>query len=178
MPGSGERRRDRCPAFPGAVRRGKQESEVSAGERLVLKLVWMMNSRPGFASRLFLILVFVCAISLGSAVGQPRSTFARHEYGGGRLIVERAPNFGWDLAVRLWIDGRAVANIVQSRRYDGFVPAGHHVLTVLAVPNSGFRHPTSTRLSVQPGRTYVFTAVWESDRVVLRRSTSEGKNRF
>jgi len=129
-----------------------------------------MNSRPGFASRLFLILVFVCAISLGSAVGQPRSTFARHEYGGGRLIVERAPNFGWDLAVRLWIDGRAVANIVQSRRYDGFVPAGHHVLTVLAVPKNGFRWPTSIPLTVHPGHTYVFTAVWDSNFGFLRRS--------
>ena len=84
--------------------------------------------------------------------------------------MERAPNFGWDLAVRLWIDGRAVPNIVQSRRYDGFVPAGHHVLTVLAVPKNGFRWPTSIPLTVRPGHTYVFTAVWDSNLVFLRRS--------
>jgi len=141
------------------------------GERLVLKVFWMMNSRPGLASRLFLILVFVCALSMGSALGQPRSTFARHGYGGGRLIVQRAANFGWNLAVHLWIDGRDVANIVQGRHYDRFVSAGHHVLTVLSVPNADFRQPTSIWLTVQPGHAYVFTAVWESDQIVLRRST-------
>ena len=65
-----------------------------AGERLVLKLVWMMNARPGFASRLFLILFFVCAISMGSAVDQPRSTFARNGHGGGRVKAEAAAGGG------------------------------------------------------------------------------------
>ena len=107
---------------------------------------------------------------MGSALGQPRSTFARNGYGGGRLIVQRAANFGWNLAVHLWIDGRDVANIVQGRHYDRFVSAGHHVLTVLSVPNADFRQPTSIWLTVQPGHTYAFTAVWHSNVVFLRRS--------
>jgi hypothetical protein len=74
------------------------------------------------------------------------------------------------VAVHLQIDGRAVANIVQGRRFDGLVPIGHHVLTVSAVPNYSYRQPTSITLNVQPGRTYVFTAGWDSDRVVLGRS--------
>src|SRR5437667_4028775 len=94
------------------------------GERLVLKVFWMMNSRPGLASRLFLILVFVCALSMGSALGQPRSTFARHGYGGGRLIVQRAANFGWNLAVHLGFDGRELANTVLGRHYALFISAG------------------------------------------------------
>ena len=84
--------------------------------------------------------------------------------------MQRAPNFGTDLAVHLSIDGREVADIVRDRRYDGFISAGHHVLSVVALPNIELRRPTSLRLTVQPGHTYVFTAVWESDRVVLRRS--------
>src|SRR6266705_5159488 len=144
------------------------------GERLVLKVFWMMNSRPGLVSRLFLILVFVCAVSMGSALGQPRSTFARHGSGGGRLIVQRAANFGWNLAVHLQIDGRAVSNIVQGRRYDGFVPAGRHVLTVSAAPNNYFRPPTSMLLTVRPGHMYVFTALWDSDSVVLAASMLPG----
>src|ERR1043166_10056170 len=55
--------------------------------------------------------------SAETAVAQP----------GGRLIVLRAPNFGWNLALNLKIDGRTAANIVQGRRYDEFVPAGHNV---------------------------------------------------
>jgi tetratricopeptide (TPR) repeat protein len=83
----------------------------------------------------------------------------------GRLIVLRAPNFGWNLALNLKIDGRTAANIVQGRRYDDFVPAGRHTLTVSAVPNY---HPTSTVLDVRHGQTYVFTAIRQNtDSVVL-----------
>jgi hypothetical protein len=73
----------------------------------------------------------------------------------GRLIVLRAPNFGWNMALNLKIDGRTAANIVQGGRYDDSVPAGRHILTVSAVPNY---QPTSTVLNVQHGQSYVFTA--------------------
>jgi hypothetical protein len=87
---------------------------------------------------------------------------------GGRLVVLRTPNFGWNLALNLKIDGRTATNVVQGRRYDHFLPAGRHVLTVSAVPNYYFYQPTSTVLNVRPGQTYVFTAIWQdSDRVVL-----------
>src|SRR5438093_515233 len=83
----------------------------------------------------------------------------------GRLIVLRTANFGWNLALNLKIDGRTAANIVQGGRYDDFVPAGRHVLTVSAVPNY---QPTSTVLNVRHGQTYVFTAIRQNtDRVVL-----------
>src|SRR5881398_2726487 len=93
--------------------------------------------------------------SAETAVAQP----------GGRLIVLRAPNFGWNLALNLKIDGRTAANIVQSRRYDDFVPEGRHMLTVSVVPNY---QPTSTVLDVRRGQTYVFTATRQNtDSVVL-----------
>jgi tetratricopeptide (TPR) repeat protein len=74
---------------------------------------------------------------------------------GGRLIVLRAANFGSNMALNLKIDGRTAANIVQGGRYDDFVPAGRHMLTVAVVSNY---QPTSTVLNVQGGQTYVFTA--------------------
>jgi len=86
---------------------------------------------------------------------------------GGRLIVLRAPSFGSNMALNLKIDGRTAANIVQGgSRYDQFVPAGRHTLTVSAVPNY---QPTSTVLNVQRGQTYVFTATrrQDTDSVVL-----------
>ena len=116
--------------------------------------------KPGYSSAntLLLILVFVCTASIGAAGAQP----------GGRLIVLRAPNFGWNLALNLKIDGRTAANVVQGRRYDHFLPAGRHVLTVSAVPNNYFYQPISTVLNVRPGQTYVFTAKWQNtDHVVL-----------
>src|SRR5438067_582829 len=95
------------------------------------------------------------APSAETAVAQP----------GGRLIVLRAPNFGWNLALNLKIDGRTAANIVQGRSYDEFVPEGRHMLTVSAVPNC---QPTSTVLNVRHGPSYVFTAIRQNtDSVAL-----------
>jgi Tetratricopeptide repeat len=84
---------------------------------------------------------------------------------GGRLIVLRAPNFGWNIALNLKIDGRAAANIVQGGRYDHFVPEGRHMLSVSVASNY---QPTSTVLNVRRGQTYVFTAIRQNtDNVVL-----------
>jgi hypothetical protein len=116
--------------------------------------------KPGYSSAktLFLILVFVCVLSNWSTAAQS----------GGRLIVMRVPNFGWNVVLNLKIDGRTVANVVQGRRYDHFVPAGRHVLTISAVPNTYYSEPTSTVLNVHSGQTYVFTALWDgSNRVAL-----------
>jgi tetratricopeptide (TPR) repeat protein len=94
-------------------------------------------------------------LSAETAVAQP----------GGRLIVLRAPNFGWNLALNLKIDGRTAANIVEGRRYDDFVPEGRHMLTVSVVSSN---QPTSTVLNVLRGQTYVFTATrGNTDSVVL-----------
>jgi hypothetical protein len=117
-----------------------------------------MKLRYNSANTLCLILIFVWVISIGTATAQS----------GGRLIILRSPNFGWNIVLNLKIDGRTVANVVQGRRYDHFVPAGRHVLTVSAVPTYYAYQPMSTVVNVQPGRTYVFAATWQdSDRVVL-----------
>jgi hypothetical protein len=117
-----------------------------------------MKLRYTSANTLCLILVFVWVISIGTATAQS----------GGRLIILRSPIFGWNIVLNLKIDGRTVANVVQGRRYDHSAPAGRHVLTVSAVPNSYYSEPTSTVLNVRPGQTYVFTGSWDgSNRVVL-----------
>jgi len=69
-----------------------------------------MRTFTRYVSRFLLILIFFSAVSLGNAAAQPNS----------RLIVIRAANFGWNLAVNLKIDGRTVANVVQGRRYNRF----------------------------------------------------------
>ena len=125
-------------------------------------VICAMKPRHSFVSEVLLILAFLCAISI--------STVAQGSPPPGRLIVKRVPNFGWNLTFHLQIDGRSVANVVQGRRYDGWVPAGRHVLTVYKVPYVGYAEPTSRTVNVQPGRTYVFTAMWDSNLIFLRRS--------
>jgi hypothetical protein len=137
-------------------------ARVSTGEKPVVCVIYAMKPRHSFVSKVLLILAFACAISINTvAQGSPPP---------GRLIVERVPNFGWNLAFHLEIDGRSVATIVQGRHYDGWVPAGRHVLTVYKVPYVGYAEPTSTTVNVQPGWTYVFTAMWDSNLVFLHRS--------
>src|SRR6266480_4704713 len=70
--------------------------------------------------------------SAETAVSQP----------GGRLIVLRAPNFGWNLALNLKIDGRTAANIVQGRRYDHFAPAGRSLLAIVRCSSSPLTRTT------------------------------------
>jgi hypothetical protein len=117
-----------------------------------------MRSLTSYISRFLLILIFFFAVSVVNAAAKT----------GGRLIVIRVANFGWNLAANLKIDGQTVANIVQGRRYDHRISAGRHVLTVSAVPNIDIRQPTSITVNVRPGGTYIFTALWDSDHVYLR----------
>jgi len=119
-----------------------------------------MKSKNYSACRFFLILTFICAVSLGTAAAQPP----------GHLVVLRSPNFGWNLAFNLEIDGRPVANIVQGRRYHAWLPAGEHVLTVSKVPHVGYVQPSSIIVNIQPGWTNVLTAMWDSGLIFLRPS--------
>lgn len=88
-----------------------------------------------------------------------------------RLIVQRAPNFGSDLSIRLSVDGKLVASIPRNQHYGGFVSAGRHTIGVIALPNTEQRRPTSVRLMAKAGQVYIFTASWNADRLVLIPST-------
>jgi len=126
----------------------------------VVCVICDMKPRHSFVSNVLLILVFLCAVSIGTATAQPS----------GRLIVLRPANFGWNLGFNLAIDGRPVGSIVWGRNYHTWLPAGHHVLTVFKVPRTGFAAPTSTTVNVKPGWSYAYTAIWDSDFVFLRPS--------
>jgi hypothetical protein len=120
-----------------------------------------MKSTYSSASRFFLILSFICAVSIGTAAARPF----------GHLVVLRSANFGWNVGFNLQIDGNPVATLVQGRYYHAWVPAGEHVLTIRKIPRTGVSGPTSITVNVQPGATYVYTAMWDSDYVFLRPSS-------
>jgi len=120
-----------------------------------------MRTLTSYLNRFLPIVIFLSAISLANAAAHP----------GGRLIVIRVANFGWNLAANLKIDGQSVGNIVQGRRYAHYIPAGPHVLTISVVPNLQSTQPTSITLNVRPRGTYIFTALWDSDHVYLRPTT-------
>jgi len=113
-------------------------------------------------------LSILCAIATVDA--RPRPTPTPTPKSSGRLIVQRAPNFGTDLSIRLSIDGKHVANIARNQHYGGVLAAGRHTVTALVLPNTQSRRPTSMVLTIKPGKVYIFTAAWDSDRLILRPS--------
>src|ERR1043166_629751 len=102
------------------------------------------------------IFVLLCAILLPIAETQARSRAPSTptptpipSSKGARLIIQRAPNFGTDLSIRVSIDGKKVANVPRNQHYGGVLSPGRHVLTVLVLPNIQSRQPTSIALKMK-----------------------------
>src|SRR5438270_13785693 len=81
--------------------------------------------------------LFFSAFVAGQAVGaDPRSPHAvAPSQAPARLIIRRNPNLGFNVIVRLWIDGQPAATIGYGHTYEGFLTPGHHVLAVWASLN-------------------------------------------
>src|SRR5260370_16321133 len=103
--------------------------------------------------RLLILLTLTSATFVGAAnnaqafpslFGKPRPTPAPiHSGKVGRVIVQRAPNFGSDLFIRLSVDGKKAADIPRNQHYGGVLAAGRHGLTALPLPNTPSRRPPS-----------------------------------
>ncbi len=129
-----------------------------------------MKTRHGFVSVVLPILALICAIFIGT-VAQAGSPYRYPRSGHippGRLMICRTPNFGWNLAFNLRIDGRPVANVAQGHSYSTWLSAGPHVLTVHKVPAVGFTAPISTTVNIQPGTDHLYIATWNSGLVYLQ----------
>jgi hypothetical protein len=96
----------------------------------------------------------------GSAVVQPVERAAR-------LIVTRDPALGNFLIAHLNVDGVPVAAIAYGRTYEGFLPPGRHVLSLLPTPNPKWRTPSAMILDARSGQTYNFTLIGDSGYLIL-----------
>jgi hypothetical protein len=97
----------------------------------------------------------------GSGVVQPVR-------GGARLIIRRSPDLGNYVHVNLYVDGVAAATIGYGSTYEGLLPPGRHVLSVVATPNPKWPNPWEMTLDVRSGQTYSFTAEGDSGYLILR----------
>jgi hypothetical protein len=134
-----------------------------------VRTICAMKSKHTFASVVLPIFAFVCAILISTVAqaGPPSGYLHSSHIPPGRLIINRVPNFGWNLAFNLQIDGKPVANIAQGHSYSTWLSAGPHVLTVQKVPSAGYTAPTSTTVNIQPGAEHLFVAMWDSGLVYL-----------
>jgi hypothetical protein len=100
----------------------------------------------------------------GSASVQPLRDDAR-------LIIRRIPNLGYNVIVDLYVDGVAMAPIGYGRTYEGFLPSGRHVLSVLPTPSPKWSTPWQMTLDVRKGQTYSFTAMGDGSGHLILNGT-------
>jgi hypothetical protein len=123
---------------------------------------------------LIMALAFACAdLSAretgGAASANPVSSMAAPPSANvGRLIIRRAANLGTGLFLDIDIDGASVGSLAPGESYRGALSAGQHVISVLLRPNQLNLPRTRQTLTVESGRTYTFTAMWQGGTVVLR----------
>ena len=95
------------------------------------------------------------------------SAFVRSASGPASLIIQRIANLGNDVYVDLYIDGAPVAALGYGSSYEGLLPPGRHILSVLPTPNPKWPTPWEMTLDVQSGQTYLFTADGYSGSLIL-----------
>ena len=88
----------------------------------------------------------------------------------GHLLVSRVANFGSDLSLVLSVDGKDVGSFTEGRDYDGYLPAGQHVLIARVDPNRTGARPARKTLTAKAGQTYSYTAAWSGGNLVLVRN--------
>ncbi len=120
-------------------------------------------------SSIIYIVSLACAglIFTGCATNQVTAPIPANS---GHLIVTRVANFGADLGLVLSVDGKDVGSFTEGRNYDGYLPAGQHVLIARVDPNRTGSRPGKKTVTVQAGQTYSYTAAWSGGNLVLVRN--------
>jgi hypothetical protein len=133
---------------------------------------------PNYHNRNVFIVMIACVLflsryaasqAMGSDAQSHRVDAARPVKDAARLIIRRIPNLGNQVIVDVSLDGVAFATIGYGHTYEGFLPPGRHVLSVLGTPSSKWGIPSRLTLDVRSGQTYIFTAVGDhSGSVILK----------
>jgi hypothetical protein len=84
----------------------------------------------------------------------------------GHLLVYRAAKFGYRLNLVLSVDGKDVASLTEGQSYDGYLPAGQHVLGARVTGGAAGAHPARKTVTVQAGQTYSYTAALSGGHLV------------
>jgi hypothetical protein len=115
------------------------------------------------------ILSLACAfLIIAGCATQPRASTAAPP-NSGHLLVYRGAKFGYRLNLVLSLDGKDVASLTEGQTYDGYLPAGHHVLGVRVTPSTAGARPARKTVTVEAGQTYSYTAVLSGGHLVLVR---------
>jgi len=117
-----------------------------------------------------LALACACLIFAGCSTTQ---TATAPPPNSGRLLINRAPNFGSNMALVVSVDGKDVGSFTEGRNYSGYLPAGQHVITARVDPNMTGAGPARKTLNVKAGQTYSYTAVVSGGNMTLVRNQGQ-----
>jgi hypothetical protein len=112
-------------------------------------------------------LACACLIVAGCASQPGGSTSAQAN--SGYLLVFRAAKFGYRLNLVLSVDGKDVASLTEGQSYDGYLPAGQHVIGARVTGGTTGAHPVQKTVTVQAGQTYSYTATFSGGHLALVR---------
>jgi len=116
-------------------------------------------------------LAIACLISIGCATQS--GTVSAPPPNSGQLLVNRAPNFGSNLALVVSVDGKDMGSFTEGQNYSGYLPAGQHVITARVDPNQGGAGAARKTLNVKAGQTYSFTAVLSGGNMTLVKNQGQ-----
>jgi hypothetical protein len=88
----------------------------------------------------------------------------------GHLVIDRVANFGSDLGLVVSIDGKDVGTFSEGRKYSGDLPTGQHTIIVRVDPNLNDAKPAQTKLNVEAGQTYSYTAGFSGQDMALTKN--------
>jgi len=132
-----------------------------------------MNQTSLLPYRHAFIAIAICCLALFCA--HPRVSFAAEKAApaaaksqeAGHLVIVRAANLGVQV-FGVSIDGKEVAKINFGGRYDAPLAAGAHTISTIPIPDSEHAGASERKLTVEPGKTYKFTAKREDVRIALK----------
>ena len=111
------------------------------------------------------LIVAACANQPGTASAPPPNS--------GRLLINRVPNFGSNMALVVSVDGKDVGSFTEGQSYSGYLPAGQHVITARVDPNMTGAGAARKTLNVKAGQTYSFTAGLSGGNMTLVRNQGQ-----
>jgi len=85
----------------------------------------------------------------------------------GHLTIKRSAHFGANLFLDVWIDGKKVQRLSRGHSYTGSLSPGPHEIRG-AVSSRLAGNTATAQLKVEAGKSYLLTATWDGQQLVLR----------
>ena len=141
-----------------------------------------MNAYRRWSHNPLILIAICCLFFSGTAINQAGQSDRAAQVtpasvqpvnGDACLIVHRVADLGNDVIVDLQVDGVIIAPIGYGHTYEGCLPPGRYILSLLPTPAPIWPTPSQITLDVRKGQTYSFTAMGDHSGHLILRNDSE-----